>query len=74
MIITTAKIAKFDTTKPAKSNIIMVLDENGKQVMDTLRLTGNTTTVTEFGKPVTMIEVEWSFGIDEVNEDFLWQY
>lgn len=73
MIITTAKNAKFDTSKPAKSNIIMVLDDNGNQVMDTLRITGNMTTVMEFMEPVSMIEVEHSFGKDEVNEDFLWQ-
>ena len=73
MIITTAKNAKFDTSKPAKSNLIMILDDNGKQVMDTLRITGNMTTVMEFMEPVSMIEVEHSFGKDEVNEDFLWQ-
>jgi hypothetical protein len=73
MIITTAKNAKFDTSKPARSNIIMILDENGNQVMDTLRLTGNMTTVKEFGETVSMLEVEHSFGIDEINEDFIWQ-
>jgi hypothetical protein len=73
MTITTANNAKFDTTKPAKSNIFMVFDSSGQKVMDSLRITGKTTTVTEFMRPVTMIEVEHSFGIDEVNEEFIWQ-
>lgn len=71
--IITATGARFDTEKPAKSNILMVFDDNGKRVFDTLRITGNTTNITEFGKPKTMVEVEHSFGKDEVNEDFLWQ-
>ena len=73
MIITTAKNAKFDTSKPAKSNICMFLDDNGNQKMDTLRLTGRMTTVQEFMEDVSMIEVETSYDITEVNEDFLWQ-
>jgi hypothetical protein len=73
MIITTAKGSKFDTDKPAKSNICMILTGNGKQVLDTLRLTGKTTTVEEFMEKTSMIEVETSFGITEVNEEFLWQ-
>lgn len=73
MTITTAKGSKFNTDLPAKSNIIMVLDDNGNQVMDTLRITGNMTTVMEFMEPMSMIEVEHSFGKDEVCEDFLWQ-
>lgn len=73
MILKTAKGSRFDTSKPAKSNVIMVLDENGNQVMDTLRITGRYTTVSEFMESVTMVEVEHSFGIDEVNEDFIWQ-
>ena len=73
MIITTSKGAKFNTDIPARSNIITVLNGKGQKVMDTLRITGNTSTVIEFMQPVTMIEVEHSFGKDEVNEDFLWQ-
>ena len=41
--------------------------------MDTLRITGKTTVETECKQPQTMIEVEHSFGITEINEDFLWQ-
>jgi hypothetical protein len=73
MIITTVKNAKFDTGKPARSNTIMYLDDNGNQVMDKLRLTGNMTIVVEFMEQVSMIEVETSFGLQEVNEDFIWQ-
>ena len=73
MTLITVKNAKFDTSKPAKSNIFMVLDDNGNQVMDTLRITGRTTQVIEFMQPMTMIEVEHTFGIDEVCEDFIWQ-
>ena len=73
MIIKTPQGAKFDTSKPAKSNIIMVLDDNGEQVMDTLTLTGRFTIVEEFREKRAMIEVSHSFGIDEVNEDYLWQ-
>jgi len=73
MIITTAKNAKFDTTKPARSSTLMVLDSNGKQVMDVLRITGKISTVTEFMEDLSMIEVEGSFGITEVSEDFVWQ-
>jgi len=73
MIITTAKGNRFDTDKPAKSNLLMVLTGKGNQVMDVLRLTGRQTVVTEFCEPVSMIEVSHSFGIDEVNEDYLWQ-
>ncbi len=73
MIITTVKNAKFDTEKPARSNTIMYLDDNGNQVMDKLRITGNMTTVVEFMEQVSMIEVETSFGLHEVNEDFIWQ-
>lgn len=51
----------------------MVLDGNGKQVMDTLRITGKFTTTTLFMESTAMIEVEHTYGIDEVNEDFLWQ-
>lgn len=73
MIITTAKGARFNTDQPAKSNIVMVLNDKGRQVMDTLRLTGRTETVKEFMEDVSMIEVEGSFGLTQVNEDFLWQ-
>jgi hypothetical protein len=73
MILKTAKGSRFDTSKPAKSNVIMVLNEDGNSIMDSLRITGRYTVVTEFMESVTMIEVEHSFGIDEVNEDFIWQ-
>jgi hypothetical protein len=73
MILTTAKGSKFDTEKPAKSNICMILTGSGKQVMDTLRITGKQTIVEEFKEKISMVEVEHSFGIDEINEDFLWQ-
>lgn len=73
MILITAKGSKFDTEKTAKSNICMILTNNGKPVMDTLRITGKQTIVEEFGEKTSMIEVEHSFGKDEINEDFLWQ-
>ncbi len=73
MILKTVKGSMFDTSKPAKSNVIMVLNEDGNPIMDSLRITGRYTVVTEFMESVTMIEVEHSFGIDEVNEDFIWQ-
>lgn len=73
MILTTAKGSRFDTGKPAKSNIIMVLTDTGKPVMDKLRITGNQTITEEFGEIISMIEVEHSFGIDEIHEDFIWQ-
>lgn len=72
MIITTPQGTKFDTSKPAKSSVIKVLDNNGRQVMDTLTLTGRFTIVEEFREKKAMIEVSHSFGIDEVNEDYLW--
>ena len=73
MILTTAKGSKFDTEKPAKNNICMILTGSGKQVFDTLRITGKQTIVEEFQEKISMVEVEHSFGIDEINEDFLWQ-
>lgn len=73
MIITTAKGNRFDTTKPATSNIVMVLDDNGNQVKDILRVTGNMETVKEFMEDMSMIEVDGSFGLTQVSEDFLWQ-
>lgn len=69
----TAQGTIFDINKPAKSNLCMVLNEKGQQVMDSLKLTGNQTVVEEFRRKVSMIEVETSFGITEVNEEFLWQ-
>jgi hypothetical protein len=73
MIITTQKGAKFDTDKPARSNICCKLDDRGRKVPDKLRVTGRMTTAIEFHKPISMIEVETSFEITEVHEDFLWQ-
>jgi hypothetical protein len=73
MILITVKGTKFDTEKPAKSNVLMILNENGNQVIDVLKITGNKTTVKEFMEDVDMIEVETSFGLTEVNEEFLWQ-
>lgn len=73
MIITTAKGMKFDTEIPAKSNVIMVLNNSGNQCMDKLKLTGKQTVVKIDREDTSMIEVEHSFGIDEVCEDFLWQ-
>ena len=72
-IITTVKGARFDTDKPAKSNLCMVLDGSGNQVMDSLRITGKMETVTEFMQPVSMVEVETSYGTTQVKEDYLWQ-
>jgi len=73
-ILQTVKGAKFDISKPAKSNVCMVLDGKGRQVMDVLRITGNQTVINEGNQDAfSMVEVEHSFGIDEVNEDFLWQ-
>lgn len=74
MNITTQLGAKFDTKKPAYSSIVKVLDDRGRSVMDKLKITGNMTTVSEFGRNVSMIEVEHSFGTDEVHEEFLWQH
>lgn len=65
--------SKFDLSKPAKSNLLMIFNENGNQEFDELRLTGNQTIVEEFKEKKSMIEVEHSFGITEINEDFLWQ-
>lgn len=73
MIITTVKGSKFNTDLPARSSVIMVLNERGRSVMDTLKLTGNTEEVIEFMKPTTMVEVIHSFGTDFVNEDYVWQ-
>gem|GEM_PF-2308399 len=72
-MITTAKGTRFDVSKPAKSNICMVLDEKGNQVIDILKITGNMETVTELMQDVSMVEVETSFGITQVNENYLWQ-
>lgn len=72
-ILTTTQGTVFDLSKPAKSNLAMILDTNGFQVMDTLKLTGNVTNVSIFGESVAMIEVETSFGITEIDENFIWQ-
>jgi len=71
--LVTATGARFDTSKPARSNLAMVLDNKGRQVMDNLRITGKTTEVVEFMEKKTMIEVEGSLGCFEINEDFIWQ-
>lgn len=70
----TIKGTRFDISKPAKSNVCMVLDDRGRQVMDVLRITGNQTVINE-GNPdaFSMVEVEHSFGTDEIHEDSLWQ-
>ena len=73
MNIITPNGNKFNTELPAKSNLLMVFSDNGTQEFDRLRLTGRFTIETEFMKPVAMIEVEHSFGITEVSEDFIWQ-
>ena len=73
MDIITARCNTFDTGKPARSNICMVLDDKGRQILDTLELTGKQTVVEIFGEKVSMIEVKHSYGTDEVCEDFLWQ-
>lgn len=69
----TAKGSNFDLSRPAKSNLCMVLDGNGNQVLDTLTLTGNQTVVEQFREKISMVEVETSFGVTEVCEDFIWQ-
>ena len=71
MKLLTAKSATFDTEQPAKSNVCMVLTDKGKQVMDTLKITGNQTTVEMFGEKVSMVEVEHSFGKDEICEEYI---
>ena len=73
MKITTPNGSRFNTEIPAKSNLLMIFDDNGNQEFDRLRLTGRFTIETEFMKPVAMIEVEHSFGITEISEDFIWQ-
>lgn len=74
MIITTAMGAKFDTEKPARSPVIKVLNDRGFSILDTLRITGNTTLIEQpFADNFSMVEVEHSFGTDEVSEEFLWQ-
>lgn len=73
MIITTAQGMKFDTSKPASSSLMMVLNDKGQPVLDTLRLTGKVETVTQFMQPISMIEVESSFGVTDICEEFLYQ-
>jgi hypothetical protein len=73
MNIITPNGNKFNTELPAKSNLLMVFTDNGEQVFDRLRVTGKYTVVTQFMKPVAMIEVEHSFGTDEICEDYLLQ-
>ncbi len=73
MTITTPKNSKFDTNKPAKSSVITVLNGNGYPIPDELRLTGKYTVIEGMEENFAMIEVEHSFGVDEVSEDFLWQ-
>jgi len=63
----------FYVNAPAKSPVLKVLNDKGQPVMDALRLTGNYTEVEEFRKKKWMIEVEHSFGTDEINEDFIIQ-
>lgn len=73
MIINTATGAKFNTELPAKSNLLMVLGNNGRMEHDTLKLTGKYTLVSLFRETITMIEVEHSFGTTELLEETLWQ-
>lgn len=73
MIIKTPKGSTFDTDKPAKSNLVMVLNDKGRPEMDVLKITGNFTIVKQFMEDTAMIEVDGAFGITEVNEDYLWQ-
>lgn len=69
----TAKGSNLDLSKPAKSSVCMVLNDKGNQVMDVLKITGNQTIVEIFGEKTSMVEVEHSFGKDEICEDFIWQ-
>ena len=73
MTIKTPKGAIFDTEKSAKSNLVTTLDANGRQVIDTLEITGKMSICEKFGEQFAMIEVKHSFGITEVSEDYLWQ-
>jgi len=73
MTIKTPKGAIFNTEKAAKSNLVMVLDNNGKQVFDRLEITGKMSICEQFGEQFAMIEVEHSFGTTEISEDYLWQ-
>ena len=73
MKFTTPSGSRFDTEVTAKSNLLMTFDANGNQVFDHLRLTGRYTMTTQFMQPVAMIEVEHSFGLTEVCEEFIWQ-
>jgi hypothetical protein len=73
MIIKTAKGGTFNTEIPARSSVIKVLDNKGRSVMDTLKLTGRTEKEMLFMEETTMLEVEHSFGKEFVSEDFIWQ-
>ena len=73
MIIKTPKGSIFDTSKQAKSNLVMVLNDKGQPEMDVLTITGNVTIVMEFMEETAMIEVDGAFGTTEVNEDYIWQ-
>jgi len=71
--IISAQGTKFDLSKKHKSNLIMELDANGRQSMVEFTLTGNQTIITEFGEKKSMIEIDYDLGVEEINEDFIWQ-
>lgn len=74
MTITTPKNSVFDTSKPVRSNLLMVLNASGESIMDdNCYLTGKYTVVEQFMEKTAMLEVSHSYGTDEVCEDFLWQ-
>lgn len=72
-IITTPNGSKFDTEIPCKSHLVTVLNGKGRQVMDTLYLTGRTNEIEWFREKHTELEVEGSFFTGFICETYLHQ-
>ena len=72
-VIKTKRGTTVDLSKPARATFATVLDDRGRKVMDTLRLTGKTEIRVEDCQKWTEFECEGSFDTFYVSEQDLLQ-
>lgn len=73
-ILTTTTGSKWNTEIPARSNLVMHLNDKGQQVMSTLTIISIAGTHEEFREVKTDLNVKDQFGETyEICEDFIWQ-
>lgn len=73
-ILTTTTGSKWNTEIPARSNLVMHLNDKGQQVMSTLTIVSIAGTHEEFRQIKTDLIVKDQFGETyEICEDYIWQ-